>query len=119
MADLMRQLEQLATEGWDGIDDAGGTLRAARETVARAEQEEYRRQVQIFRDCFLTDAGRQALALLRLKTIDRPPTVADLSASSCEAFALAQAREIGARNLIFMIEAALVDEPDAAPVQEL
>lgn len=106
---LLRQLEQIAQGGWDGIDDPNGVLKVAREEQSRIEREERQRQVKIFHDCFRTEAGQRCLALLRLKTIDRPPTAEELATTSAEAFALMQARRMGAANLVFMIEAALAE----------
>lgn len=105
--DLQEQIERMAQGGWDGIDDPGAALKAAREEQGKAERREAMRQARIFADCFETPAGQLCLALLRGKTIERPPTQAELDELRPEAFALMQARRQGAANLVFTIESAL------------
>ncbi len=115
---MLDQIARMAQGGWDGIDDPQGTLKAVRDEQGRLEREERRRQVQIFHDCFGGEAGQRGLALLRQKTIDRPPTAEELSATDPAAFALMQARRMGAANLVFMIEAALAEAKGLEQKQE-
>jgi hypothetical protein len=105
--DLVDALARMAQGGWDGLENAGAELRAAQSEVAKAEREEARRQARIFADCFETPAGRACLALLRDKTIERPPTVEDLDVTDLKAFALRSARRQGMAQLVWMIETAL------------
>lgn len=105
--DMLEKLQQMSLGGWDGIDDPKGVLKAAGDEAARVEREERMRQARIIHDCFATEAGQRCLALLRSKTIDRPPTAEELTAADPAAFALGQARRMGSANLVFMIEAAI------------
>lgn len=95
----------MSAQGWDGLSTED--VEAAAQEVARAEREAMRREARIFADCFEGEAGRRCLALLRAKTIDRPPTADEMGERDPAAMGLMAARRLGAANLIFLIEAAL------------
>ena len=106
-SEIMRQLADAASQGWDGIDDPKGLVAAGQQMVQQREREEERRQAKIFADCFAGLEGRACLDLLRKKTIELPPTQAELDERDPLAFALSQARRQGAANIVWTIEAAL------------
>lgn len=68
---LLSQLSGVlgGTDGWGEINDAAGALKKQRsDQAARLKKE-----ANIFRDTFLTEAGRKCLALMREMTIDADP----------------------------------------------
>ena len=93
--------------GEASLDEMIDIGRQVTEQQQEAEDLLRQREARIFERCFGTPSGREALALLRTKTIDRPPTDEELRATSVEAFALLQARRQGAANLVFQVLAAL------------
>ncbi|MGE0698294.1 MAG: hypothetical protein AB7O57_04290 [Hyphomicrobiaceae bacterium] len=93
--------------GEASLDEMIAVGHQVNEEQQRSEDVQRSREARILARCFETPAGCQALALLRAKTIDRPPTDEELRATSVEAFALAQARRQGAANLVFQVLAAL------------
>lgn len=103
----MGAIGRIASEGWDGIDNAGELLRSGHKAAREAEAEEMRRQSRIVREALETDAGQAFLAWLKSKSIELPPTQAELTERDPAAFALAQARRQGRDNLVWMILAAL------------
>lgn len=112
-----RRLEQMAQSGWDGFDDAAmQNMVSDARVAAEAERQERRRVARLYAEAFETPAGRQVLALLRLQTIDRPPTQVELDERDPLAFALGQARRQGAANVIHMIESALAEARGEEPL---
>lgn len=106
-SDILQQLARAAQTGWDGIDDPDGTIAAGEQQLQAAVRAEEKRQAKIFLDCFGTPEGKACLALLRQKTIEQPPTRAELDERDPHAFALMQAQRMGATNLVWTIEEAL------------
>lgn len=56
-------------EGWGDIKDAGGAMQKQRVEQAKAMKKE----ANIFRDAFMTPAGRKCLAIMREMTLDADP----------------------------------------------
>lgn len=57
------------TDGWGEITDAAGALKKQRsDQAARLKKE-----ANVFRDTFMTEAGRKCLALMREMTLDADP----------------------------------------------
>ena len=115
--DMLQALNRAATQGWDGIDDPEGLIAAGQAEAEKQDSQRRKIEVQIIRDCFETSAGKRVLDLLRAQTIDRPPSQADLDERDPHAFALRQARLMGARHLVFGILEAL-DEAHGIEAKE-
>lgn len=69
LSDIQRVLGRDQAEGWGAIDDAGSALHKQRAEQARA----LKKEANVFRDTFMTPAGRKCLAILRERTIDADP----------------------------------------------
>lgn len=103
----MGQIGRLAAEGWDGLENADALLREGHKAVRDAEAEEMRRQSRIVREALESEAGQAFLAWLKSKSIELPPTQAELTERDPAAAGLAAARRQGRDNLVWMILAAL------------
>jgi hypothetical protein len=69
---LLEQVSRMfgeGSDGWAGIQDAGGGLAKQRAEQARA----MKREANIFRDTFMTPAGKKCLAIMREMTLDAAP----------------------------------------------
>jgi hypothetical protein len=117
MIDMRRLEEIVERRGWPAIDGDPASDEDVRAAAVR-ERAALKAEAQIFLDCFGTEAGKRALALIRERTIGRPPTADELAERDPAAAGLAAARRMGAANLIFHIEAmcdvarGLADEPE-------
>lgn len=69
LTQLQGMLGNEGADGWNGISDDGQALARQRAEQARAMKAE----ANIFRDTFMTPAGRKCLAILREMTIDADP----------------------------------------------
>lgn len=69
LAELGRQLGVDTSEGWEGLSDAGGAMMKQRLESMRAMKAE----ANIFRDTFMTPAGRKCLAIMKEMTVDAEP----------------------------------------------
>lgn len=98
----------LNADGWDGLGkEMSDHLKIVARTASLEEDNERKRQAQIFADAFGTPAGQQALELLELRTFRRPPTQAELDERDPHAMAIAAARRMGAANLVHQILSAI------------
>lgn len=101
-------MRSMATGGWDALNNLGGEVSQA----AGAELDEAKRQSELVRKFFATEAGGQFLEWLIGKTLLRPPGPAE-EAVTAEAYAIAKARREGQNGIVFMILQALNFKPGA------
>jgi len=95
--------DQLATDGWNGIDVDPARFNADMEAMALEALNEALPVAELF----ATPAGQQVLLWLMQKTILRPPSDEERCAKSAEEFAILKARRDGQNGVIFMILQAL------------
>jgi hypothetical protein len=105
--ELFDEIHRMIQQGGLSHEDIEGLGQQVNAESARLDNERRRFEARIFERCFATPDGQAALALLRVKTIERPPTDAELGETDVAAFALLQARRQGAANLVFQILSAI------------
>lgn len=100
---LAKLLEEMGTDGWDAIENAGAFSKQLNERQALEDDEQRRQEATIVHAALATPAGRQFLTWLVRKTFFRPPAFAETSATTAEAYAIAKARREGQNGVVFML----------------
>lgn len=105
--DVLAQLglddpQLLAALGFDAR-----ALQQQSQAAGAQEMERARAEACVVQDALGNEAGRRFLQLLAQWTVLRPPTEAELSATSVEQQALLGARRVARNNLYFVIASAL------------
>lgn len=116
MLDMAEMLTKIATGGWAAFDE--GAIKAAQAREESLDRETMRAEAEIVRRALDNDAGRAFLEWLMSKTLLKPASAADLEIRTIEERALKAERELGAKQLVLTIYAALAvargEDADAA-----
>lgn len=103
--DVADILGKIATGGWAAFDE--GALRAAQASEEAAAREEMMAEARIVARALDNENGRAFLEWLMRKTLLRPATAAELDVRTVEERALKAERELGMKQLVMTIYAAL------------
>ena len=117
-AETQRLLLDALGAGWDGLENAGDIAKAFSDRAQAADDEQRRREVKIVRDMVRTPQGKAFMTWLLQKTLVRPPSQIELSATTAEAYSIAKARREGQSGIAFMLLFALAADDETEQPME-
>lgn len=100
-------MSQIASGGWDELENAGANFSKMAKEQGQAERQEIDRQADIIARTFRTKAGKECIKLLLQLTVLRQPDELERAAASVEGYAISKAKREGQNAIVFMLLARL------------